>query len=104
MAAFHAAIANVNVIFDKTYFYTPSTTTKASVYAKLGFDQPSAAGIKALTSEGTILRMDKRVSDADPLLTHSSASEGLDWFESSFAHRERDALDFSAISKPTMLS
>ena len=86
MAAFHAAIANVNVIFDKTYFYTPSTTTKASVYAKLGFDQSSAAGIKALTSEGTILRMDKRVSDANPLVTHSSASEGLDWLESSFAH------------------
>ena len=86
MADFHAAIANVNVIFDKTYYGTPSTTTKAIVYAKLGFDQPSASSIKALSSEGTILRMDKRVSDADPLVTHSNAAEGLDWFESSFAH------------------
>jgi len=86
LAEFHVAIANVNVIFDRTYYYQPSATTKKDVYASLGFDQPSAAGLKVLTSEGWILRLDKRVSDGDPLVTHSFAVEGLDWFESTFSH------------------
>ena len=87
-AAFLTDMANAAVVIDESYFTTPSTgATKTAVITNLAFNE--APGLRSLSpSTGMILRLDKHVSDGDPLYSHSSfyPTESLTWFEDSYVH------------------
>ena len=87
-AAFLTDMANAAVVIDESYFTTPSTgATKTAVITNLAFNE--APGLPSLSpSTGMILRLDKHVSDGDPLYSHSSfyPTESLTWFEDSYVH------------------
>jgi len=87
-AAFLTDMANAAVVFDESYFTTPSTgATKTAVITNLAFDE--APGLPSLSpSTGMILRLDKHVSDGDPLYSHSTfyPTESLTWYEDSYVH------------------
>ena len=87
-AAFLTDMANAAVVIDESYFTTPSTgATKTAVITNLAFNE--APGLPSLSpSTGMILRLDKHVSDGDPLYSHPTAypSESLTWYEDSYVH------------------
>ena len=87
-AAFLTDMANAAVVIDESYFTTPSTgATKTAVITNLAFNE--APGLPSLSpSTGMILRLDKHVSDGDPLYSHSTfyPTESLTWYEDSYVH------------------
>ena len=86
--AFHAEVQNVAIIIDETYQSTPSTYTKANLWADFALSDSTAGGLPVLsTSTGRILRLDKHVSDIlNGVYNHANPAESLAWFEAPYVH------------------
>jgi hypothetical protein len=86
--AFHAEVQNVAIIIDESYQFTPSTYTKANLWADFALSDSTAGGLPVLsTSTGRILRLDKHVSDIlNGVYNHANPEESLAWFEDPYVH------------------
>ena len=86
--AFHAEVQNVAIIIDESYQFTPSTYTKANLWADFALSDSTAGGLPVLsTSTGRILRLDKHVSDIlNGVYNHANPEETHAWFEDPYVH------------------
>ena len=96
--AYLTAMAGVSIVIDESYFYNPSTSaTKTAVHANLGFTGRTLPSMNSAT--GMILRLDKHVSDGDPLYAPAGyyPSEGMAWFEDPYVHPALVLADFAQL-------